>query len=44
MARDYTKYKLSGWKKGIGKSRMVFKVVDRYASTMNMNDVEWKEI
>jgi hypothetical protein len=43
MARDYTKYKLSSWKKGVGKSRMVFKVVEHYARTMNMNYEELKE-
>ena len=43
MAKDYTKYKFSGWKKGIGKSRMVFKVVEHYARTMNMNYEELKE-
>ena len=43
MARDYTKYKFSSWKKGVGKSRMVFKVVEHYARTMNMNYEELKE-
>jgi len=43
MARDYTKYKFSSWKKGVGKSRMVFKVVEHYARTMNMNYKELKE-
>ena len=43
MARDYTKYKFSGWKKGIGKARMVQKVVEDYAVSMNMNYEELKE-
>ena len=43
MARDYTKYKFSSWKKGVGKSRMVFKVVEHYARTMNMNYEELKK-
>jgi uncharacterized tellurite resistance protein B-like protein len=43
MARDYTKYKFSSWKKGVGKSRMVFKVVEDYTRTMNMNYEELKK-
>ena len=43
MAKDYTKYKFEDWKKGIAKSRMVQKVVEHYASTMDMNYEELKE-
>ncbi len=43
MAKDFTKYKFEDWEKGIAKSRMVQKVVEHYASTMDMNYEELKE-
>jgi len=43
MAKDFTKYKFEDWEKGIAKSRMVQKVVEHYASAMDMNYEELKE-
>ncbi|MDA9776039.1 hypothetical protein N9B59_02440, partial [Flavobacteriales bacterium] len=43
MARDYTKYSIKGKTQGLGKARLVQKVVEDYASTMNMSYEKLKE-
>ena len=43
MAKDYTKYSVEGIAQGLGKGRLVQKVVENYASKMNMTFEELKE-
>jgi hypothetical protein len=43
MAKDFTKYSIEGIAQGLGKARLVQKVVADYASKMNMNYEELKE-
>lgn len=42
MAKDYTKYNVKGIAKGLGKARLVQKIVENYASSNNMNYEELK--
>lgn len=43
MAKDFTKYSIVGVAQGLGKARLVQRVVEHYASSMNMNYEELKE-
>jgi uncharacterized tellurite resistance protein B-like protein len=43
MAKDFTKYSIEGIAQGLGKARLVQRVVADYASKMNMNYEELKE-
>jgi uncharacterized tellurite resistance protein B-like protein len=43
MAKDFTKYSVEGIDKGLGKARLVQKVVEHYVSQMDMNFEELKE-
>ena len=43
MAKDFTKYSIVGVAEGLGKARLVQRVVEHYATSMNLNFEELKE-